>query len=173
MREIDTRLCARSCSCRMRGRCRIYCASYELHFGAGLNNNSICSAGSQVCYKLTEIRSKSRAPEPGPEPEPAKQTQTLIESHKFVISSIACEIWASAAVSNLQDVLLLSLTLPTWGSSCCPSLHVDVYICLLSLRALYCFIMSLGVFIVSMSLSTEVSPCCSSRRCCCCFPSST
>lgn len=35
-------------------------------------------------------------------------------------------------------------------------LHVDVYICLLSLRALYCFIMSLGVFIVSMSLSLDV-----------------
>lgn len=103
MREIDTRLHSPS-SCRMQD--FLDFVAYELHLGPPWTITQFVGQESmqQIDRNMTQVEGSE-----------TKQTKlSLIESHKFVISSIACEIWASAAVA-------VSKTLFSLCSSCCCS----------------------------------------------------
>lgn len=89
----------------------------------------------QIDRNMTQVEGSETEPEP--QSEPAKQTKLSLKvinlsSHRL---HVKFEHQLQSRSSRGSPLLFSS---------------VAVYICLLSLRALYCFIMSLGVFIVSM-----------------------
>lgn len=154
MREIDTRLHSPS-SCRMQD--FLDFVAYELHLGPPWTITQFVGQESmqQIDRNMTQVE--------GPETKQTKLSLKVINlsSHRLHVKfehQLQSQSPRRSFLCVVHVVVLVVLV----------RLHVDVYICLLSLRALYCFIMSLGVFIVSMSLSLDVLPCCSSCISCCC-----